>query len=63
MTDILEAGSLGWRHGKGCWKGAGSHEVVDALRRPELAALVALALFLVVWPVVFIGAHVSKWRA
>lgn len=38
-------------------------DCLASLRRGELAAFVALAMFLAVWPVVFVGAHVAKWRS
>ena len=39
-----------------------SRGALDGLIRFELAALVALALFVAVWPAVFIGAHLGKMR-
>lgn len=40
-----------------------SEALLAGLRRGEVAAFVALVVFLVVWPVAFVGAHVAKWRA
>ncbi|TPK79433.1 hypothetical protein FJ527_04760 [Mesorhizobium sp. B2-4-18] len=37
-----------------------SHAVVEDLRRGRSAALVAAALFLVVWPAVWTGAHLVR---
>ncbi len=39
---------------------ANSHAVVEDLRRGRPAACVAAALFLAVWPAVWIGAHLMR---
>lgn len=39
-----------------------SRETMDGLTRCEPAAWVAAALFIAVWPAVFVGLHVAKWR-
>lgn len=36
--------------------------LMAGLRHGEAAAFVALAAFVAIWPVIWIGAHVSKWR-
>jgi hypothetical protein len=45
---------------------APNEDLADCLagaRRLEPAALVALALFMAVWPAVFVGAHLGKRRS
>lgn len=42
---------------------ATSRETAAGIRRREPAALVALALFVAMWPVVFISLHVAKLRS
>lgn len=41
---------------------ANSRALIDDLVRLRSAALVALVLFIAVWPVVFVGAHIAKLR-
>jgi hypothetical protein len=40
-----------------------SRDMLHGLARCEPASLVAIALFIAVWPAVFLGAQVSKLRA
>lgn len=42
---------------------ATSRETAAGIRRGEPAALVALALFVAAWPVLFVGLHVAKLRS
>jgi hypothetical protein len=37
-------------------------DCVAGLRRADPAAIVALALFVLAWPAIFVGAHVAKLR-
>lgn len=42
---------------------ATSRDTAAGIRRGEPAALVALALFVAVWPVIFVALHLAKLRA
>lgn len=37
-------------------------ETGDALRRFDPAAILGLALFMAIWPAIFVGAHIGKLR-